>query len=350
MVRPPDGVLENRRAKAEGALERSGILHEQAAHLVWLEQPLVGVQPDRVGSLDAAEKLTALVRDRREAAVGSIHVEPDVLRLAEIRHRPQRIDRSRARRPGIGADRHGRKARVAVLRHGTRESPHVQAEGAVRRDLPNGILPDADDHRGTSLRAVALVAHVHRWTLRIAGRFPGRHEGVDAGGGTAAGQQPARTFGVAQPASKPVQHDEFDLARTARDQPGAGVHVPRGGQKVRDHTGPCRFRRNEAEAAWVVQPGRHREDVLHGPLQDLLSGATFLRRLLEQNPFEPFLELPVPGVLARQALDPRHRKLSRLCGQSQHGLRRHPEVGTSHSPIGGPRVSALASLSVSLHA
>ena len=277
-------------------------------------------------------------------------MQPGVLCLAEIRQRMQRIDRSRARRPGIGADRHGCQARFAVLRHGTRESPHVQTEGSVRRDLANGILPDADDHRGTGLRAVALVAHVHRWTLGIAGRFPGRHEGVDAGGGTAAGQQPASTVGIAQPASKPVQHDEFDLARTASDQPGTGVHVPRGGQKIPDHAGPRRLRRNEAEAAWMVQPGRHREDVLHGPLQDLLSRAAFLRRLLEQNPFEPFLELPVPGVLARQALDPRHRKLHGLSGQSLHGFRRHLEVGANHSPIGGPQVSALSPASVSLHA
>ena len=262
----------------------------------------------------------------------------------------QRIDRSRAGRPGIGADRHGCQARGAVLRHGTRESRHVQPEGSVSRDLANAIPPDADDHRRTSLRAVALVAHVHRWPLGIARLLPGRHEGVDAGGGTPAGQQTARTLRVAEPPAKPVQHGKFDLARTARDQPGAGVHVPCGGQKVRNHTRPRRLRRNEAEAARVVQPGRHREDLLHGPLQDLLGRAAFLRRLLEQSPLEPFLELPVPGVLARQALDPRHCKLHGLSGQSQHGFRRHLEIGARYFPIRGSRLSALVPSFVSHHA
>jgi hypothetical protein len=32
----------------------------------------------------------------------------------------------------------------------------------------------------------------------------------------------------------------------------------------------------------MVQPGRHRKDVLHDPLQDLLGRAALLRRFLKQ--------------------------------------------------------------------
>ena len=285
------------------------------------------VEPDRVGALDTAQGLPALVGDRREASVGRVRVQPDVLRPAVVRHRPKWIDRPGAGSARVRADRDRPKPLRAVLSHGARERRHIETVVPVGLDLADAVRPDADDHRGTHLRTVALVAHVHGRASRIAGRFPGRNERVHAGGGATAGQQSTRALRIAEPLPKPIQDREFDLARTAGNQPGAGVHVPGGSQEVRDHAGPRRLRRNESEAAGVVQPGRHRENVLDGLPQDLFGRPTFLRRVLEQQSLEAFLELPVPGALAGQTLDPGHRELRRLFGQSQHGFLRHPEVG-----------------------
>ena len=239
------------------------------------------VQADRVGALDSGEEPGALPAERGETTVGGVDMQPDVLRLAEIRHLLERVDRSGARRPGVGADRHGLEPRGAILGDRARQSLHVQTVLPVGRDHADALPPDADDHRGTRLRTVALVAHVDGRALRIAGRFPGSDEGVHAGGGAAAGQQTPGTLRVTEPAPEPVQDDELDLARTARDQPGAGVHVPGGGQEIRDDPRPGRLRRNEPETAGMVQAGRHREDVVYGPPQDLLGRAAIFWRLLE---------------------------------------------------------------------
>ena len=196
------------------------------------------VHPDGIGALHALQEILALVGDGREAAVGGVDVQPDPLRLAEIRHLPERVDRPRAHRAGVGAHRDGVKPRRSVLGHGALEFSHVQTEVFVTREEPYPLGLDADDPRRADVRAVALVAHVDARAIGMTRRFARRDESVQARRRTAAREKTARAFGIADPAPEPVDDDEFELARAARDQPGALVDGVACGHEVGQHAGP----------------------------------------------------------------------------------------------------------------
>ncbi len=53
---PPDRVLQHVVGDSERCVERRGILHHEAARLVGLEEPFVGVQADGVGPLHSAQE------------------------------------------------------------------------------------------------------------------------------------------------------------------------------------------------------------------------------------------------------------------------------------------------------
>ncbi len=64
-----NGVLQDIVVHCEGVLERAQVLDQQTADLVWLEEPLVGIEPNRVGALDTAQQRLAGLGDDGKAAV-----------------------------------------------------------------------------------------------------------------------------------------------------------------------------------------------------------------------------------------------------------------------------------------
>ena len=225
------------------------VLHHQATRFVGLEEPLVRIQPDRVSALDPAQEPFTPLRDDRKAAVRGIDMQPEPFRRAEVGHLLEPVDGSRAHRAGIGGDRDGTEAGVAVGGHRASERIHVHAKVRVARDHADALAADAHDHRRTEERAVALVAHVDRGAFGVARRLPRRDECVDARGRAPAGKEAARALRIAEPLPKPVDDDQLELTRAARDQPGALVDVVAGGHEVGHHTGPGGRRRDESEEA-----------------------------------------------------------------------------------------------------
>ena len=156
----------------------------------------------------------------------------------------------------------------------------------VARKQAYALRPYADNLGRTDVCAMALVAHVHSHPLRVARCFSRRDKGVEAGRRAAAGQQPAGTLWVADPAPQPVDDDQFQLARAAGDQPSAGVGVVSGGHEVGEYSGPSGRCWDEAKATRVVQPRRNGENIACGLLNDFRCWPARLGRLL----YQPILE------------------------------------------------------------
>ena len=81
--------------EAEGAAEvvRAAAEQRRAPHR--REEPLVGVDPDRVGAFPAGEVVTQLRAHRRRAGIGGIDVEPGAFCPGAVGDRRDRIDRRR---------------------------------------------------------------------------------------------------------------------------------------------------------------------------------------------------------------------------------------------------------------
>ncbi len=181
----------------ERLLERACVLHQKAARLVGLEEPFVRVQTDRIGALDPAQEFLAFLGHSRKAAICGVDMQPDVLRLAVVRHRLERVDGPGAGRSGVGAHRDGIEPGGAILGHRSRQRIHVQAETIIARKQPYALGPNTDDPGRTDVRTVALVAHVHGRPLGMTRALPSRDEGIDAGCRAAAREKSAGALGIA---------------------------------------------------------------------------------------------------------------------------------------------------------
>ena len=94
------------------------------------EEPLVCIQPDRIGAFDPAQQPFASLGHDREAAIGGVDMQPETVRRTEVGQFLEPVDGARAGRACVGGDGDGGEAGIAVVGHGAGE------------------------------RAVALVAHV----------------------------------------------------------------------------------------------------------------------------------------------------------------------------------------------
>ena len=154
-------------------------------------------------------------------------------------------------------------------------------------------------------------------------RLPRRHQRFDARRRAAARQQPAGALRIADPATHPVHHHEFQLAGPARHEPGAGVDVEAGGEKVRQHAGPGGRRGHETEKPGMIQPCRVGEHLSHRLHQNLLRGPAAFGRRAAKLFFQPVTELPVPGIRLLQSAEALDEQFRGPLRQSPHGLRRH---------------------------
>ena len=145
----------------ERALQRPRPAHEQAADVVGCKQPLVRIEHQRVGALDAAQRAAARLAQRRRRPVGAVDVEPQRLGGRQLGQALQLVDRAGVGRPGRGHDepRVATLAAILVDRVTHRRRGQAQAVVAGQRPArrrvakPSASQPAAD-------RGVRLVRHV----------------------------------------------------------------------------------------------------------------------------------------------------------------------------------------------
>ena len=316
--------------QGEGTFERAQVLHQQAARLVRLEEPLVGVEADGVCQLDSRELAPPLLRHRREAAVGGVHVEPDAFPRAVAGDVRERVHRAGARGPGAGAHRNRRQSRGAVGGDAAREDLHVETVSAVARQRAHVLRLHAHDGRRARDARMHLIAHVDGGAVGRARRFPRGDQRVDAGRRGAAHEQSARALRVAEPLPDPVDDGQLDLAGTAGGQPRALVDRARGRHEVRQHARPGGRCRNEPEEPRVVEPRGQGQHLARHLVDDLAGLPPLLGRRLVELLGEDLLELAVPGGSVAEIPGALHEQLHHPPCAGPHLLRRHPEIAGAH--------------------
>ena len=152
------------------------VAHEQRPEAVGQEEPLVGVERDRVALLDPAQQRLAARREAEEAAVRGVGVGPQAV-LARDRGRPRAAGRRRRcsscrrwRRRGTAAGPRARSSRTASSSAvGTSRKPRVRRERAQARPREAGearrlrdavvrLLGEVDRRRPGSPRRAARGA------------------------------------------------------------------------------------------------------------------------------------------------------------------------------------------------
>ena len=101
---PVDLVQIARKLRVSGA-RGLGIAVEERAAVVGGEEPLVRVDDEAVGELDAVEEAADAGGGERRSAVGAVDVEPDPALGAHRGDARQVVHEARVRRPGGGHDR-----------------------------------------------------------------------------------------------------------------------------------------------------------------------------------------------------------------------------------------------------
>src|SRR5439155_25602541 len=88
----------------EGVQQLTSLAHEETSDFERLIEPLVRVERDGVGELEAARRSAAALAEHREGAVRAVDVEPDAALLADRGDLRERIDGAGARRSSDGCD------------------------------------------------------------------------------------------------------------------------------------------------------------------------------------------------------------------------------------------------------
>ena len=163
----------------ERALKRAAVLHQQAARLVGLKEPLVRVQPDRIGALNsmpralcpasvtiakppyAASTCSQIPSASQKSAMASSGSIAPVLAAPALAHTAMGLN---------PAARSSVTARVSASM-----SRLVCAE--VTRNHANTLRSDTDNHCRAAEYAMALVAHIHGCALRDGRPPPGQQRG-----------------------------------------------------------------------------------------------------------------------------------------------------------------------------
>ncbi len=101
---PVDLIQIARQLRVRGA-RGLGIAVEERAAVVGGEEPLVGVDDEAVGELDAVEEVADAGGGKRRSAVGAVDVEPDPALGAHRGDARQVVHEARVRRAGGGHDR-----------------------------------------------------------------------------------------------------------------------------------------------------------------------------------------------------------------------------------------------------
>ena len=217
------GVLEVVGRDLERAAQQAPVADQQAAAPERLVEPLVRVERDRVGQLDAAQRLAAALGDRREPAVGGVDVEPHAALAADGGQLGQRVDRAGVRGAGAADDEQrlapGRRSASIAAASAFGRSRRVASAGSTRtwsgRKPSTRAARASDECAWPETYATALsvigpssASRAHASAVMFAAEPP-----LDEHAG--------RRRRVADPALEPVEHDELEPARAGGLHPGA---------------------------------------------------------------------------------------------------------------------------------
>ncbi len=280
----------------------------------------------RVGEGQRLEVGGRVGKPGRHAAVGAVHVEPQLLLPAQRGDRAQRVDGAGAHR-ARGADHQERPlAGLAVGGDARLERPEVEREvgpgrdpadrGGAEAEQVGGLLdPGMGLGRGVEAqrRPVAEAALAHLRPRQGAARGQEAHHVRHV---AAAHQQPAAVGRVAHQLGDPAHRLGLDLARDRRQLPGADVGVDRGGEQVAER--PDRRRRggDVAEEARVAVQERVIEHQRRGLLEQRPGGGALLgqRPLAQYCPHRLGLlprRHPALGDRGEERRDPVHQRVAR---------------------------------------
>ena len=315
------GVAEVVGADLERVPQRSAVANEQAAALIRLIEPLVGIESDRVGQRDALECRAPALGQDGEATVGSVDVQPDPVLPAERRQVHDRIDRAGAR----GARVRDREKRAPSVCHigrdrvceGRRLQPQVLADGQD----PHLVRPEAERPRGPCERRVRLIGDVDHEVVahRADQGLPRAGERGQVRGRPAGDERPCGLGRVADPVLEPAEDLQLQLRRAGRLHPGARVDVARAGDEVSERSGPRAGRRHEREVAGVAGTARIREDVTEEPLEHAFERLPFLGRRLRELARDLSRRGP-PQECLRVVAEPVDERVDRPVAELAHPL------------------------------
>ena len=317
----PLGVLQVGRHDAESRFEPAGVAREETAGFVRLEEPLVGIECEAVGTLDPFEQGPGLRVQHREPAVRGVDVIPDSLVTRDFRQLGQRVDASRIRRSGGGDQAEGLKAVGAVLTDGRDETRRPDSERVVGGHGADEPGVDPGDAGSAAHRGVRLFGPVDRSPRRIPRRLPSGDDGDEVGRRAAAREEPAATFRIPHPLPEPVRDRELDLGGSGRLQPGPLEDVVAIDQKAGQHRRPGRARGDEGEEAGVVDASGKRQHVAQDGIEQFGQFAACFRWRAVQHRFGDVAGRSLPRGPIAEAGPPLHDRVHDRVSRAPHFLR-----------------------------
>ena len=165
VVRQPADFLDVTQVSTVGSVcpgQGSGVLHDEPAYAVRQEQALVGVDGDRIGSLDPPQALGSAFGEGEEAAVGGVDVEPGVVLSGDVGEFGKRVDGSGVSVTGGGHQQPWPGPLGAVLRQPAAQRGQVDQVAAVGGHGPCLGVRDPAEPQPLANRVMYPRGQVHR--------------------------------------------------------------------------------------------------------------------------------------------------------------------------------------------
>ncbi len=230
-------------ARGERARQRARVAAQEQAGPHRHREPLVGVEGQRVGLLEAGQQAAQLGHQRRGAAPGGVHVQPQLLAPRQRPELGQGVDGPGAGGARGGHDQEGQQALRAVVPQLVQERVQVHPQAHVGRHRPAGRGPQAAQPRGLGEGVVGLLGDVEDGLGRQGPRPPlgelreGRVEGHQQA--AVVGLGPARAEdavdlrgGPAEARPEGPAQVGLDLGREGAVAPGRDLRVEGRHQRV----------------------------------------------------------------------------------------------------------------------
>ncbi len=237
----------------------------EGTNVVRLEEPLVGVDRDRIGALQVRHPGRVAGRQADRAAVGGVDVEPQAVVLGKVGQVCCPVHRPGVRRAGHGADRERPQATgpIRLDRRGDRRA--AQAERIVGGHDLQGVDRESELIEGPADREVGLIGGVHPGALELpaAGRMvqpqdlgqvqvAGHGQGHEVGHHSARGEHGKARRAVADKVAQPASDLLLDERARRPGMPDVDALVDELGQDLADDRHEQRRRGEVAQRARVV--------------------------------------------------------------------------------------------------
>ncbi len=178
-------------------LQPAHVPNQATTEIVWLEQPLVRIEHERVGTLHALEQLTTAFGQNRGRAVGTVHVQPEIVLVTYIGNFSERIHRTRIGRTGGCDDTKRTSGSASILFDRPRQRGDIELEMPVDRNQPNLIRPKAENANILPIRGMRLIRAVNDRIGHdaIELHLPRGHQSGQVGNGSATDEDPTPCLG-----------------------------------------------------------------------------------------------------------------------------------------------------------